>query len=71
MAEARRLITKAKDIAKQPSMKNPDALQPLVFEDGTVLQVYPSLDEAFPPHNTETKHTENNLCQEKQNQKPK
>lgn len=71
MAEARRLITKAKDIAKQPSMKNPDTLQPIVFEDGTVLQVYPSLDEAFPPHNTETNHTENNLCQDKQNQKPK
>jgi hypothetical protein len=70
MAEARRLITKAKDIA-QLNMHNPDALQPIVFEDGTVLQVYPSLDEAFPPHNTETNHTENNLCQEKQNQKPK
>jgi hypothetical protein len=69
MAEARRLITKAKDIA-QLNMHNPDALQPIVFEDGTVLQVYPSLDEAFPPH-TETNHTESNLCQDKQNQKPK
>lgn len=70
MAEARRLITKAKDIA-QPSMRNPDALQPIVFEDGTVLQVYTSLDEAFPPYNTETKRTENDLCQAKPQQKPK
>jgi hypothetical protein len=28
---------------------NPDSLQPLVFEDGTVLQVYPSLEETFMP----------------------
>jgi hypothetical protein len=31
-----------------------DTLQPLVFEDGTVLQVYPSLDEAFTPFPTTT-----------------
>ena len=30
-------------------MKNPYSLQPLVFEDGTVLQVYPSLEETFMP----------------------
>jgi hypothetical protein len=29
--------------------RNPDSLQPLVFEDGTVLQVYPSLEETFMP----------------------
>lgn len=28
---------------------NPDSLQPLVFEDGTVLQVYPSLEDTFMP----------------------
>jgi hypothetical protein len=29
--------------------RDPDSLQPLVFEDGTVLQVYPSLEETFMP----------------------
>lgn len=66
---ARVLIGKAKLIAQ--SMRNPDTLQPIVLEDGTVLQVYPSLDEAFPPLNNETNNTENDLCQDKQNQKPK
>jgi hypothetical protein len=69
MSEARLLITEAKNIA-QLSMHNHDTLQPITFEDGTVLQVYPSLDEAFPPHN-ETNHTENNLCQKKPQQEPK
>jgi hypothetical protein len=38
-----------------------ETLQPLVFEDGTVLQVYPSLDEAFTPLPSDGHPTTTNL----------